>query len=292
MARPRYFSPLRYPGGKGKLAEFIKDIITMNRLKDGCYIEPYAGGAAVAFELLLLDYVSTIWINDLNQSVHAFWDCVLNHTEELCGRILTVPLDMESWHQQKAVQADRTNVSAIELGFSTFFLNRCNRSGIINGGVIGGKNQTGQWKLDARFNREELVARIRQIARFKSRIKLTQMDAVKLLRENQGKFPQNTLIYLDPPYFVKSKRLYDSLYSPGDHVEVAKMVDKLKSVKWVVSYDDEPEIRALYSKFRKILYSLSYSVKDRYKGREVMFFSEGLQIPDITERSPVQLIAS
>lgn len=292
MSSPYYFSPLRYPGGKGKIAEFIKDIITLNRLQDGCYIEPYAGGAAVALELLLLDYVSTIWINDLNISVHAFWECVINHTEELCGRILTVPLDMESWHQQKAVQAEPLKATTMELGFSTFFLNRCNRSGIISGGVIGGKNQTGQWKLDARFNRGELVKRIHQIARFKSRIKLSRMDAVQFLTNSSFVFPKKTLIYLDPPYYVKSKRLYDSSYSPQDHAGVADVVENLKGVKWVVSYDDEPEIRELYSKFRKITYSLSYSVKERYKGREAMFFSDDLEIPEVPERSPIQLIAS
>lgn len=292
MSSPYYFSPLRYPGGKGKLAEFIKDIITCNHLQDGCYVEPYAGGAAVALELLLLDYVSTIWINDLNVSVHAFWDCVLNHTEELCGRILTVPLDMESWYRQKEVQAEPSRATTVELGFSTFFLNRCNRSGIINGGVIGGKDQSGPWKLDARFNREALVKRIRQIARFKSRIKLSRMDAVQFLTDPKRIFPQKTLIYLDPPYIVKSKRLYDSFYSPQDHASVATVVERLKGAKWIVSYDDEPEIRDLYSKFRRIIYSLSYSVKDRYKGREVMFFSDDLQIPEVPERSPIQLIAS
>jgi len=292
MSSPRYFSPLRYPGGKGKLAEFVKDIVRQNKLQDCCYVEPYAGGAAVALELLLLDYVSTICINDLNISVHAFWDSVLNHTEDLCERIMTIPVDMHSWELQKAIQANPSAASTLDLGFSTFFLNRCNRSGIISGGVIGGKDQTGKWKLDARYNREELAKRVRQIARFKSRIELTRMDAVLFLKGWQKKAPGKSLVYLDPPYFVKSKRLYDSLYSPKDHAEIAQMVASLTDVRWIVSYDDEPEIRSLYSQFRSITYSLSYSVRDRYKGREVMFFSKGLHIPEVPTEGPIRLIAS
>ncbi len=291
MSSPRYFSPLRYPGGKGKLADYVKEIVRANKLQDGCYVEPYAGGAAIALELLLLDYVSTICINDLNISVHAFWASVLNHTEELCDRIMTVPVNMNTWSQQKDIQSISPVASTLDLGFSTFFLNRCNRSGVISGGVIGGKDQTGKWKIDARFNREDLVRRIRQIARFKNRINLTRMDAVEFLKTWQPAAPSKTLIYLDPPYFVKSKRLYDSLYSPKDHVEIAHMVASLKGVRWIVSYDDEPEIRGLYTKFRNISYSLSYSVRDRYKGREVMFFSDGLKIPVPTE-GPIHLVAS
>jgi DNA adenine methylase len=78
------FTPLRYPGGKGKLAAYLKSIIEANRLHDGEYVEPYAGGAAIAFELLFQEYVSRIHINDLSRPIFSFWQAVLNDTNELC----------------------------------------------------------------------------------------------------------------------------------------------------------------------------------------------------------------
>lgn len=292
MSSPHYFSPLRYPGGKGKLTDYVKEIVYLNQIQDGCYVEPYAGGAAVAMELLIMGHVSTIFINDFNRSVHSFWNSVLNQTEELCDRIQSIPVNMDTWHQQKAIQTDSSSASTLDLGFSTFFLNRCNRSGIISGGVIGGKDQAGKWKLDARYNRKELIRRIKLIAQYKSQINLSQQDAALFLKEWQINPTEKTLIYLDPPYFRKSKRLYDSLYSHSDHTEIAQLVENLKGVRWVVSYDDEPEIRDLYKRLRNITYSLSYSVRDRYKGREVMFFSHDLNIPEIPVKGPVRLIAS
>lgn len=292
MPSPLYYSPLRYPGGKGKLAEYVKAVINVNGLQDGCYVEPYAGGAAVALELLLLDHVANIYINDLNASVHAFWSSVLNHTDELCDRIMKTPVNMKTWHKQKLIQAEPAIHSELDLGFSTFFLNRCNRSGIIGGGVIGGKDQTGKWKLDARYNREALIGRIQQVGRFRGRITLSNLDAVDFLTVWKRKAPPKLLIYLDPPYFVKGRGLYDSFYSSKDHAGIAKLVSSLKAVNWIVSYDDVPEIRDLYGDFRSIRYSLSYSAMDRYKGSEVMFFSDELEVPDMPLNAPIHLIAS
>jgi len=291
MPSPRYYSPLRYPGGKAKLAEYIKAIIVSNGLENGCYVEPYAGGAAVALELLLLGHVSSICINDLNTSVHAFWSSVLTRTDDLCERILKVPLTMEMWQQQKGIHEDHLSHTELDLGFSAFFLNRCNRSGIISGGVIGGKDQIGKWKLDARFNRQALVNRIQQVASLKDRIFLTNMDALDFVKTWRRKIPHRSLVYLDPPYFAKGKRLYDSSYSYKDHAGVAKSVLRLKDVNWLVSYDDVPAIRDLYQDVRSIRYTLSYSAMDRYKGSEVMFFSEGLAIPQLPSMSSIQLLA-
>ncbi len=292
MPSPRYYSPLRYPGGKAKLADYIKAIIDTNGLQKGCYVEPYAGGAAIALELLLLGHVSSICMNDLNVSVHAFWSSVLNHTDELCERILTVPLTMDTWYEQKAIHENVSGQSNFDLGFAAFFLNRCNRSGIISGGVIGGKDQTGKWKLDARFNREALIRRIQKISSFKENIFLTNLDAIDFIKTWKRKIPPRSLVYLDPPYFVKGKRLYDSFYSYDDHARVAKAVLKLSGVNWLVSYDDVPSIRDLYPEVRRIRYALSYSAKERYQGSEVMFFSNGLEIPPLPSKTSVQLLAS
>jgi DNA adenine methylase len=283
-------TPLRYPGGKGKLTNFIKLVFEQNRLLDGHYVEPYAGGAGIALNLLLLEYASCIHLNDLNLSVYAFWHSVINEPESLCRLIRDVQVTMDEWHRQKAIQSDTDNHSLLDLGFSTFFLNRTNRSGIILGGVIGGKNQDGPWKLDARFNKDDLIRRIEKIALYRSRIRLYNLDAAELIKTLLPTLPRKTLIYLDPPYYVKGQGLYENHYMHDDHVSIARLVKKHISHHWIVSYDHAPEIIAMYKGCPTITYGINYSAQDRYKGAEAMFFSKKLVVPDV--KNPANLQAA
>lgn len=284
MAAPspnhRHYSPLRYPGGKSKLAPFIALIFESNQLCDGHYAEPYAGGAGVALALLYGDYASRIHINDLDRSLFAFWHSVLNDTEELCRRVVNTRLSIAEWRRQRRVQDDKENATLLELGFSTFFLNRTNRSGIIaSGGVIGGLKQTGEWGIDARYNAADLVRRIERIAALSSRITLTNDDALAFIAKAKASLPAKSLVYLDPPYFVKGQqKLYANYYGPGDHAAVATSLDDAPW-PWVVSYDAAPEIRRLYRDYRKREYDLRYTAAERYLGSELMFFSSTLRIP-------------
>ena len=145
-----FYTPLRYPGGKRRLAPVVKRLLEDNRLKNVDYVEPYAGGAAIALALLLEEYASTVHINDLSRPVYAFWHTVLNHTLDLCRRIECVKVTMREWHRQRAIYEERDTADLGDLGFAALFLNRTNRSGIIGGGVIGGKHQNGEWALDVR----------------------------------------------------------------------------------------------------------------------------------------------
>lgn len=285
-----YFTPLRYPGGKGKLAEYIKSIVLSNDLVGGRYIEPYAGGAAVAIELLVLGYMDEIHINDLNPGVYAFWSSVLDNTNALISLIENTPVTIDEWHRQKAIQRSATTAN-LELGFSTFFLNRCNRSGILKGGVIGGKDQTGKWKLDARFNKADLVSRIQLIKRFRDQIVLYNLDATKLVKTLAPTLKGKTLFYLDPPYYVKGKGLYDNFYAHQDHLDIAHQMATVGSAKWIVSYDDVEEIRDMYKSFQMLRYRLSYSAQTRDQGGEVMFFCDSLTVPDIPGSAPMHLAA-
>lgn len=285
-----FFTPLRYPGGKGKVAEYIKAIVEENDLLGGVYVEPYAGGAAVALELLLLDYVEEIHLNDLNRGVHAFWHSVLDRTEALIELIERTPVTIDEWHIQKKIQAN-TSSKILELGFSTFFLNRCNRSGILKAGVIGGKQQTGKWKLDARFNKQDLIKRILLIKQFRERINLHCSDAVQLIGDLSKNLPSKTLFYLDPPYYVKGQGLYDNFYEHKDHLAVAKTIKKVKKAKWVVSYDDVPEIQKMYEDCSSLSYRLSYSAQRRDQGGEIMFFCPDLIIPEVPDSVPMHAAA-
>ncbi len=277
-----HFSPLRYPGGKAKLARFVKAIILANELADGQYVEPFAGGAAIAMELLLQEYVTGIWINDISRPVYAFWRALLSDTDALCKRIRDAKLTVEEWDRQKIVLANADDHDDLQLGFATFFLNRTNRSGILNGGIIGGRDQTGPWKIDARYNALELVNRIEAIAKLSSRIRLTNDDALDFLRTGIKIWPKNTLIYLDPPYYKKAKHLYYDFYRHEDHAEVAKFVTgNIVKQRWIVSYDNATPIRALYAGCKNVTYSVGYSARNRSEGSEVMFFSDCAVVPQL-----------
>lgn len=278
-----HYTPLRYPGGKAKLAGFAKKVIEENGLNDGTYVEPYAGGAAIALELLFHEYVSEIYINDISRPIYAFWKSTLDHTEELLRFIRDTPLTVRAWDKQKKTLTHQADHDDLSLGFAMFFLNRTNRSGILNGGIIGGRDQTGPWKIDARYNKHELSFRIESIAKLRRRIHLSQMDALTFLCLNRGKWPDSTLIYLDPPYYRKGKDLYLDYYSHGDHEEVASTITKkIRRQKWMVSYDDAKPIRQIYSSYRHLTYKIGYSGRDARTGQEVMFFCDHLKIPPLS----------
>lgn len=280
MASP-YYTPLRYPGGKGKLAAFVKALFHSNEMIGGVYVEPYAGGAGIAIELVVQEYAERVFINDLDPAVWAFWHSVLNATEDLCRKIETTPVTIDAWREQRAIQANPRGASLLEVGFSTFFLNRCNRSGILSAGVIGGLKQDGRWKLDARFNKPELIERIRLIGRHRDQITLSNSDAVDFLSSIVPTLPKDSLVYLDPPYYIKGGDLYEHHYTDEDHRIVSDAVRKILNVNWMVSYDDVPEIHRFYSGFECMQYTLSYTAQARCRGKEAIFFSPGLNVPEM-----------
>ncbi len=276
----KYVSPLRYPGGKMMVVDYIKRLYEVNDLMGGTYIEPYAGGASVALSLLFDKYVGRIKINDIDRSIYAFWYAVLNETETLCRMIVDTPVSMATWHVQHELQKHKEEADLLELGFSTFFLNRTNRSGILNGGVIGGKEQTGNYKIDARYNKKELIERIEKVAGYADLIELTSMDAVALLKRYKRTPAAKTFCYLDPPYYVKGRDLYLNYYDNDDHRAIADAIKKYKG-KWIISYDAVDFIKKLYGEFRQKEYYLSYSAGNRSKGKEIMVYSVGLILPDV-----------
>lgn len=284
-----FHSPLRYPGGKRRLVNFIKTIIQENRLLGGQYVEPYAGGASIGLALLIDGYVNHIHINDLDRAVYAFWYSVIYKTEELCELIQETPVTMSEWYWQRKIQEKPKQTTLLQLGLSTFFLNRTNRSGIISGGVIGGKNQSGDWKLDCRYNKTDLIKRIRKIAQYRKQITLHNKDASEYIKTILPTIEENSLVYFDPPYFSKGHQLlYVNYYEPEDHKSIANLVPNLKQY-WIISYDDEPEICSLYKNYKSLSYKLHYTAQDKYQGKEVLFFCDNLVIPKIENPQQVKV---
>jgi len=273
-----FYTPLRYPGGKGKVADYFKQIFKENLLYDGVYVEPYAGGAAVALSLLFNEYASKIIINDIDRSIYAFWHSVMNETDDFCKLIKDTPVTIDTWDEQKNIQKGKNKHSLLTVGFSTLFLNRTNRSGILNAGIIGGRQQTGRWKIDVRYNKSVLINRIERIALYKNKIELYNSDAVELVKDLRKTLPAKTLFYFDPPYYIKGKDLYLNYYEERDHEQIATEISKVNKQKWIVTYDNVQAIKQLYNNYRQVKYTLNYSAAKATKGEEVMIFSDNIYI--------------
>lgn len=282
----RYSSPLRYPGGKSRLANFMKLVFIENELIGEEYVEPYAGGAGIGLFLVIEEYVDRIHLNDLDRSIYAFWHAVTKNPSDLCARIKQTDATVSEWKNQREKQKLLRNKTGLDksdlldLGFSTFFLNRTNRSGIVRGGgVIGGIEQEGKWGVKSRYNKKSLLKRIRRIANHRDKISIYNWSASKFLRHKIPNLPSESLIYLDPPYYESGQNLYQNEYTLEKHQEVAELVSNLDK-NWIVSYDNSESIRKIYDDYEPITYDLSYSARRRYEGAEVMFVSDGLDLPE------------
>ena len=221
-----------------------------------------------------------IHINDYDQAVYDFWVTLKNDPEGLLRLLRDTPINMEQWHYWQRILRREISVNQTERGFATLFMNRANRSGILKGGVIGGKNQSGKYKLDSRFKKEDLAKRITNIAKQSEKISVYHEDALELLRRCYEFLPPSSLVYLDPPYYVKGKGLYRNFYTHKDHEDIAKLLHNNFNRNWVVSYDNVTEIQQMYLASRAISYGISYTAQKRYLGSEIMFFSSGLVIQD------------
>lgn len=274
-----YRTPLRYPGGKQRLAPFVAEILQCNGAVGWNYAEPYAGGAGVAMELLLTGLVGRVYLNDSSRHVYAFWKSVVGWPDAFCEKISRVSLTVEEWKRHREVVRSPESHDVLDLGFSTFYLNRCNRSGILSGGVIGGLEQKGRWRLDARFPRNELITRVENIAALKARIVVTNMDAETFIQRRVNRLKPQTFVYCDPPYYERAERLYLSAYERKDHARVANVIQNQLAHPWIVSYDSHRAIAALYARRRKFRYSLHYSASRYYAGTELFIFADRLKVP-------------
>ncbi len=270
-----HFSPLRYPGGKTCLFPFLGNVIKENKLESVTYVEPFAGGAGAALALLYLEKVDRIVINDFDKAIYSFWKSAIFDSERFIKKIFNVPVNVNEWRKQKAININDVS-SCFDLGFSTFYLNRTNISGVLDARPIGGLNQKGKWKIDARFNKVTLAERVRQLSEYKNRITVLNEDGLKLIDDYLNR--KNVFMYLDPPYFDKGATLYLNHYQVDDHEALAKKLNENPESFWVLTYDDKPEIKSLYLKRRTVDFSLAYNVREARKGKEIMIMSDILSI--------------
>lgn len=281
MYSNKLYTPLRYPGGKARFAPFIASVMEKNGLEGGEYFEPYAGGAGVALELLFHGVARHVHINDFDPAVYDFWVAVTQEPEAILRLLLDTEVTIEQWYYWRSILRGEIQVGAIERGFATLFMNRTNRSGVLKGGVIGGLGQSGSYRIDARLKKDVLAKRIEMIALHASCISVYNEDAFSLLRRCTSFLPKRSLVYLDPPYYVKGQGLYRNFYDHQDHEQIAGLLQSKSFERpWVVSYDNVEQIREMYQMSKAMMYGLNYTAQVRYVGSEIMFFQGELNLPD------------
>jgi DNA adenine methylase len=277
----QWVSPFRYPGGKVALAPFFAELIAFQRPRPRVYVEPFAGGAGAALRLLYGEYVDRVVLNDLHPGIAAFWRAVFQHNDELVDRVRTCELTIDAW-QSYHEQGLSNEGSDVELGFATLYLNRTNRSGILDGRPIGGLQQTGRWKIDARFNRDALARRIKLLGGYRARVEVRQQDALDLLVDLNT---DNAFVYVDPPYILDGRPLYFNTLTWEDHEKLAKLLVERHRL-WVLTYNADPRIHeVLYRNLRCAQFSIKHTAAVQHIGSEFSVFSPAIRIPNVDELS-------
>jgi DNA adenine methylase len=289
----RFISPLRYPGGKARVAPYIDRLMRLQHPRPQIYAEPFAGGAGAALRLLVEESVRSIIINDLSPGIAAFWRCVFRDTEGLASKIENAKVDLEEWHRSRKIFESPQGVSDLDLGFATFFLNRTNRSGILTARPIGGLEQTGQWKIDARFNRQGLAERVRFLGEYRGRVQVTQLDGRDFIRSLESK-NLSIFAYVDPPYITQGDDLYLDSLSYEDHLELSKLL-RDTPIPWMLTYDASARItNDLYAGMRTAEFSIAHTAQKQHIGTEYVVFSNSLHVEniDLLAKSNAQWIFS
>lgn len=281
---PVTLSPLRYPGGKSKLSPLVKYIIEHKiNTNVTTYIEPFAGGAGVALDLLLSGTVNNIIINDYDKSIYSFWRAIITEPDRFIQEIIQTPVTIDEWRKQKEIYTTLNKKYSFELGFATFFLNRTNRSGILSAGPIGGYDQTGNYLIDARFNKENLIHRISKIAHYRKHIKVYNKDIRNFIIQVIANNQDNSFVYFDPPYYVKGKELYINYFHGDDHIEIRDYIIQNLQCPWIMTYDAEESISNIYCDYTKMIYNLTYSLANKGKSSELIIFSDADICPSNAE---------
>ncbi len=282
------YSPLRYPGGKGKLYPFVSSVIKKAGDERRVYIEPFAGGAGVALSLLFNNDVDEIVINDYDKAIYSMWKAITTQTRRFLELLENTEVSVEEWRRQKEIYEKQNNKYSLELGFAAFFLNRVNRSGILSAGPIGGFEQEGNYKIDVRFNKEDLAKRIIKIAQYRKNIHVYNHDVRNFLASYLPKYMDHAFVYFDPPYFNKGKQLYKNFFTEKDHKTIHGLIDQLQC-PWMVTYDNAEEIKTIYSNHTCWYFDLVYGVANTGKTSEVLFISDDYLLPDIADKSSAKV---
>lgn len=284
---PNSINPLRYPGAKRSLSNYIDELLQANNLQNCRFYEPYAGSAAVGLELLQRNIIGTLVLCEKDILISALWACVFNQTDELCDLIQATPITIETWHELAPYRRveHENEYPLIELAFAGLFFNRTNFSGIINANPIGGINQTSKYKIDCRFNKGKIIEIIQRLGQYRNRVEVHHADALEFMKGQQHYFLRETCFaYFDPPYYEKGSKIYRFYYHNQDHINLCKYVSNVQHLDWLISYDDAPFICSLYgdtrAQYRPFFLDYCCANKVRTQGKELLI--SNLPLPPFT----------
>ncbi|WP_269086386.1 DNA adenine methylase [Mycobacteroides abscessus] len=284
----RWVSPLRYPGGKGRMAAALAELFAaqFGLMAVEIWIEPFAGGAGAGLHLLAQDVVEEIWLTEKNRALAAFWRTVVQNGAELSALIRACSPDMHTWHDAKGVVAAAEageTINDLDLAFAALVINRCSRSGMVTTrvGPIGGKSQNGPDNIRARWNSAGLADRIDWIWARAERVRISEGDAAEHIAALDGSvgIEEEVLLFVDPPYLVQGNRLYAAGMSYDDHKNLAYALNNC-GARWLLTYDSDERILDLYPANRVMAYEIPHTANQRRVEEEYAVLSDNLAVRD------------
>jgi DNA adenine methylase len=273
-------SALRYPGGKSRAIKYILPMIKKVSFTE--YREPFIGGGSVFLAVKQnIKNINKFWINDINYDLYCFWKILKNKPDELYCAIIDIKNSWENGRDLYNYYMQDANYTEFERAVRFFVLNRITFSGTVDSGGYS----------EQAFKKRFTISSIERMKKMNSLLTddvfITNYDYEKVIfkKTDDDKDGSNVFIFLDPPYFKSRKsRLYGKnghLHQTFDHERFAKNMKKCK-YKWLITYDDSPEIRELFDFANIEEYTLQYGMnnykqKKAEKGKELFIFNYSIE---------------
>lgn len=280
----RYLSPLRYPGGKATIAQHLGDVYLA---QDGhmpieIWIEPFAGGAGAALDLLTRDVVDEAWLIDAHPALAAFWGTVIDDGERLAAVVAATVPTMQLWEQSREV-LEAGDVGTFDLAYAAFVINRCSRSGIVapRSGPMGGRHQTGRYTIASRFNGPPLADRILHVHSLRSRLRVHHGDGIGYIEQlNDSGIVDEVVLFVDPPYIREGNRLYANGLDPAAHQRLSAALHATEA-RWLLTYDNHCDVQdVLYPDHRVVPFNIRNTANRARLATELAVLSNNLQVDE------------
>ena len=208
---------LRYFGAKWRLAPWIQQYFPTHV----CYVEPYAGSAAV---LLQKPHSEIEILNDIDQDVVTFFQVLRETPQELLESIKNTPYSRAEY--KKAWDPVEKP------------LERARRLYVRSWQGWGGGSRYGGWRYQHRLNRGKSVVadwnRIDQLWLIAERLKDAFIECDEALNIIERYDTQDTLFYLDPPYLKTTRSEHRTRYvhdmEREDHVALLETIQRVQGM--------------------------------------------------------------
>ncbi len=267
----------RYPGGKNKLKKIIiKKILPYINNKTQ-YREVFFGGGSICLDMIKDNTIDNIWINDKDIGIACLWTSLISHHQILKEKIIHFTPSVDKFYniRDELLQLKTQPSDIIDIGFKKLAIHQLSFSGLgtKSGGPLGGKEQKSAYKIDCRWSPDYICKKIDKIHNLLNNIKIykgscTNLDFEHIINDNHC----NSVLYLDPPYYIKGNELYQYGFTQEDHIRLSNLLYNTKH-KWVLSYDDCEEIQELYQWANIQQISASYTISGSRQKTELLIWN-------------------